>query len=154
MRKPTTKDRINLRVWRYDGVIQIENIVGYLQYPIAIHRSIHEHQEIQDKQRKRHSSRWHVTHIPTGKSFGIQTGDWDLAFGYVKEIVDHPVLLMITDDTMSGHPMYQDLIKTHQEARKKWNVQPNGQILSTLFATPKQIGYNTYTDPNHRGAYV
>lgn len=122
MRKPTTKDRINLRVWRYDGVIQIENLVGHMQYPIAIHRSIHEHQEIQDKQRKRHSSRWHVTHVPTGKSFGIQTGDWDLAFGYVKEIVDHPVLLMITDDTMSGHPMYQDLIEKHQQARRKWNV--------------------------------
>jgi hypothetical protein len=122
MKKPTTKDRINLRVWRMDGVKQVENIIGYLQYPIAIHRSIHEHQEIQEKRRQRHSSRWHVTHIPTGKSFGIQTGDWDSAIGYVQAIVDHPVLLMITDDTMSGHPMYQDLIETHQQARRKWNV--------------------------------
>ena len=122
MKKPTTKDRINLRVWRYDGVKQVENIVGYLQYPIAIHRSIEEHQEILDKIRHRHSSRWHVTHIPTGKSFGIQTGDWDSAVGYAQEVVDHPVLLMITDDTMSGHPMYQDLINTHKQARKKWNV--------------------------------
>jgi len=122
MKKPTTKDRINLRVWRYDGVIQVEKIVGYQQYPIAIHRSIEEHQEILDKQRKRYSSRWHVTHIPTGKSFGIQTGDWDSAIGYAQEVVDHPVLLMITDDTMSGHPMYQDLIDTHNQARKKWGV--------------------------------
>ena len=66
MKKPTTKDRINLRVWRHDGVQQVENIVGYQQYPIAIHRSIEEHQEILDEQRKRHSSRWQVTHIPTG----------------------------------------------------------------------------------------
>ncbi len=122
MKKPTTKDRINLRVWRMDGVKQIENIVGYLQYPIAIHRSITEHQEIQSKVRKRYSSRWHATHIPTGKSFGIQTGDWDSAIGYVQAIVDHPVLLMITDDTMTGHPMYNDLIETHQQARRIWGV--------------------------------
>ena len=122
MKKPTTKDRINLRVWRMDGVKQVENIVGYLQYPIAIHRSIDEHQDILDERRKRHSSRWFVTHIPTGKSFGIQTGDWDSAIGYVQAIGDHPVLLMITDDTMTGHPMYQDLIETHQQARQKWGV--------------------------------
>ncbi len=122
MKKPTTKDRINLRVWRHDGVKQVEKIVGYLQYPIAIHRSIEEHQDILDERRKRHSSRWHVTHIPTGKSFGIQTGDWNLAIGYTQEVVDHPVLLMITDDTMVGHPMYQDLIDTHTQARKKWGV--------------------------------
>ena len=67
MKKPTTKDRINLRVW-------------------------------------------------------IQTGDWNLAIGYTQEVVDHPVLLMITDDTMVGHPMYQDLIDTHTQARKKWGV--------------------------------
>ena len=122
MKKPTTKDRINLRIWRTDGVNQVEKIVGYQQYPISINRSVEEHQEILDERRKRHSSRWHVTHIPTGKSFGIQTGDWNLAIGYAKEVVDHPVLLMITDDTMTGHPMYQDLIETHQQARRKWGV--------------------------------
>ena len=119
MRKPTTKDRINLRVWRYDGVIQIENIVGYLQYPIAIHRSIHEHQEIQDKQRKRHSSRWHVTHIPTGKSFGIRTRDWESITYYVDSIKDEPALLMLTDKTMTEHPCFQQLSDRHFELRKQ-----------------------------------
>ena len=119
MRKPTTKDRINLRVWRYDGVIQIENIVGYLQYPIAIHRSIHEHQEIQDKQRKRHSSRWHVTHIPTGKSFGIRTTDWESITYYVDSIKDEPALLMLTDKTMTEHPCFQQLSDRHFELRKQ-----------------------------------
>lgn len=122
MKKPTTKDRINLRVWRGDGVIFCEKIVGLIQYPIAIHRSIIEHEEILAKHRKRHSAKWHVTHIPTGKSFGIASDVFENVVGYVSQVVDHPALLMITDDTMVKHPMYRDLIEIHQDARRKWDV--------------------------------
>ena len=122
MKKPTSKDRINLRVYRADGVIVCENIVGIVRYPVAIHRSTTEHEEIIAKQRKRHSANWYVTHIPTGKSFGIANNVFDNVVGYVGDIVDHPVLLMLTDDTMTSHPMYRDLSETHLQARKKWGV--------------------------------
>ena len=122
MKKPTNKDRINLRVWKTDGVQTCENIVGVIHYPIAIHRSITEHEEIIAKQRKRHSARWCVTHLPTGKSFGIISVCFDKVVGYVEEIIDHPTLLMITDETMQGHPLYKDLVSRHTSAKKKWGI--------------------------------
>jgi hypothetical protein len=49
MNKPTRKDTINLRVWQSrDGITIIENIVGVVQYPMAIHRPLGEYQDIQD----------------------------------------------------------------------------------------------------------
>ena len=122
MKKPTSKDRINLRVYRVDGVIVCENIVGVVRYPVAIQRSITEHEQIIAKQRKRHSANWHVTHIPTGKSFGIANEVFDNVVGYVSDIVDHPVLLMLTDDTMTSHPMYSNRIDEHASARQRWAV--------------------------------
>jgi hypothetical protein len=123
MKRPTRKDTINLRVWQSrDGITIIENIVGVVQYPMAIHRPLGEHQEIEKGDRSRYSGEWCVTHIPTGKSFGIRSKDWDGVSGYVSEIADHPALLMMTDETLQAHPMYRDLVDLHSTTRKKYKV--------------------------------
>lgn len=122
MNKPTTKNRINLRCNRRGTVIIVENIVGVIEYPLAIHRSVDEHEDILDGRRKRYSDRWNITHLPTGKGLGIKTSDWESIIGYVKDIGEHPCLLMMTDETMTQHPMYRDLVDKHSEARKKWRL--------------------------------
>lgn len=123
MNKPTRKDTINLRVWQSrDGITIIENIVGVVQYPMAIHRPLTEYYDIKKGCRSRYSGDWCVTHIPTGKSFGIRSKDWDSVSGYVSEIADHPALLMMTDETLQAHPMYRDLSDKHATIRRKYRL--------------------------------
>ena len=117
MKQPTRKDTIALRVWRTDGLKVMEDIVGYNDYPIAIHRPVAECEEIQLGRRNRYSGIWCVSHIPTGKGFGIRCRDWDAVVDYVDKVKDHPVLLMITDATMTGHPMYSELVDLHSSAK-------------------------------------
>ena len=119
MRQPTRKDTINLRTWRTSGVQMHEGITGIIEYPLAIHRSTHEHEEITSGVRKRYSSTWHITHIPTGKGFGIRSQNWDNIVKYVTGIKDHPALLMLTDETMTQHPMFDDLSELHGRLRRE-----------------------------------
>ena len=117
MKQPTRQDTINLRTWRTSGVEIHEGITGVIEYPLAVHRSTNEHSEIQCGSRKRYSGMWHITHIPTGKSFGIRSRDWNKIVAYVEGIKDHPALLMLPDDTMTAHPMFQDLSDLHSRLR-------------------------------------
>lgn len=119
MNKPTRQDTVTFRIWRHSGVQLIENIVGRMEYPLAIHRDTGEHEEIQEGNRKRYSGLWCITHIPTGKSFGIRSKDWDKIVTYVSQIKDHPALLMLTDDTMTAHPMFDDLSDLHSRLRRE-----------------------------------
>ena len=117
MKQPTRQDTINLRTWRTNGVEIHEGITGVIEYPLAVHRSTNEHSEIQCGSRKRYSGAWHITHIPTGKSFGIRSRNWDKIVAYVEGIKDHPALLMLTDETMTAHPMFEDLSNLHSRLR-------------------------------------
>ena len=117
MKQPTRKDTINLRTWRTSGVEIHEDITGVIEYPLAVHRSTNEHSAIQCGVRKRYSGMWHITHIPTGKSFGIRSKDWNKIVAYVEGIKDHPALLMLTDETMTAHPMFEDLSALHSRLR-------------------------------------
>lgn len=119
MKKPTRQDTINLRIRRSTGMERIESIVGVVEYPLAIHRSITEHEQITEGVRKRYSGVWSVTHIPTGKSFGIRSTDWNKVMQYVEGVKDHPALLMMTDETMSAHPMFQELNDLHSRLRRE-----------------------------------
>ena len=123
MKKPTRKDTISLRVWKSStGVQVLQGIVGVIEYPLAIHRSLTEFESIQHGTRSRYSSYWQVTHIPTGKSMGVSTTDWDALVQYVETVKDHPVLLMMNDDTMTNHPLYNDMVAKHQKARRDANI--------------------------------
>ena len=122
MTKPTRRNTIDVRCWRTDGMTTIKDIVGVIDYPIAIHRPFLEHEEIGNGYRKRYSGEWQVTHIPTGKGMGVRSKDWDAIVQYVETVKDHPVMLMITDKTMIDHPMYQALVKIHAQAKQKWRV--------------------------------
>jgi hypothetical protein len=123
MDKPTRKDTINLRVWKSStGVQVLQGIVGVIDYPIAIHRDLTEFEQIQNGRRSRYSSYWCATHIPTGKSMGVNTSDWDALVQYVESIKDHPVLLMMNDSTMQNHPLYNDMVAKHQQAKRDANI--------------------------------
>ena len=119
MNKPTRKDTVTFRVWKHNGVELVENIVGVVEYPLVIHRNIFEHAEISEGIRKRYGSDWNVTHIPTGKSFGIRSKDWGKVVSYVTQVKDHPALLMLTDDTMTAHPMFEELSDLHSRVRRE-----------------------------------
>ena len=122
MNKPTRQQTINLRVWRSDGMKTINGIVGVNDYPLAIHRPITEFEDIQQDFRTRYGGDWVITHIPTGKGMGVKSSDWGLLMQYVNAVKDHPVLLMITDKTMTDHPMYRELVTIHSESKKKWRL--------------------------------
>jgi len=118
MKKPQRKDTINLRIWRHQtGVQVIQGITGVIEYPLAVHRSIDEFEDIQNGNRSRFSGAWRITHVPTGKSFGINTNNWDDIVYYVENIKDEPALLMLTDDTMTKHPCFQQLSDKHKQLR-------------------------------------
>lgn len=120
MKQPSRNDTINLRVWRHHtGVQVIEGITGIIDYPMAIHRPIAEFEEIQEGNRSRFSGLWCITHIPTGKSFGITSKVWENITYYVENIKDEPALLMLTDKTMSNHPCFQQLTETHNRLRRE-----------------------------------
>ena len=122
MKQPNRQDTVNVRVWRaHTGVETIIGITGIIEYPMAIHRPITEFEEIQEGKRSRYSGIWSITHIPTGKSFGIRSRNWDQIVGYVTGIKDEPALLMLTDKTMTEHPCFQQLTDKHNELRKKFN---------------------------------
>ena len=118
MKQPTRTDTINLRVWKTSGVERYENITGINVYPLAIHRPTHEFEEIKEGSRSRYSGVWHITHIPTGKSFGIRA-EWSKVVYYVDNIIDEPALLMLTDKTMTEHPCFQQLSDKHFELRRQ-----------------------------------
>jgi len=123
MNKPTRRDTINLRMWMHStGVETIEGICGVIVFPLAIHRPLSEHNDIQQGRRSRFSNQWQVTHMLTGKGMGIRSGSWENIVGFVQEIADHPALLMMDDDTMTNHPMYDDLISKHREAKQRWRL--------------------------------
>ena len=118
MKKPTSKDTINLRTTGHDGNNTYDGIVGVYEYPLVIHRLPSDFEEIQDGHRKRYSSKWTITHIPTGKAFGVTSRFWEDIVQYVEGIKDEPALLMVTDNTMINHPDYQQLVKRHTELRR------------------------------------
>ena len=120
MKKPTRNDTINLRIMQGDKKkITIENIVGVFDYPVVVHRRISDHEQIQEGLRKRYTSSWAVTHIPSGMSFGL-VGNWETVRGFATEIKDHPTLLMHDEKQMRSHPQYQELVELHRELRAKW----------------------------------
>jgi len=121
MKKPTSKDTINLRTTGFDEKHLYEGIVGVHVYPLVIHRLTSDYEQIQNGQRQRYSPSWTITHIPTGKAFGITSTNWDAIVEYVESIKDEPALLMMTDDTMVNHPDYQQLVDRHMELRR--NIQ-------------------------------
>ena len=53
MRQPTRQQTINIRIWKTSGVQNIEGITGVIEYPLAIHRPTHEHEEIDNGTRNR-----------------------------------------------------------------------------------------------------
>jgi len=122
MKQPTRQDIINLRVWRRDGMNVMQGIVGKNHYPLAVHRPITEFEDIRQDFRTRYSGLWCVTHIPTGKSFGIKSKDFEGIMEYVNVVKHHPVMLMITDETMTGHPMYGELVTLHNKTRGEWGL--------------------------------
>ena len=122
MKQPTRQDTINLRVWRSSGLETIQDIVGRHHYPLAVHRPISEFIDIRQDFRTRYSGMWCATHIPTGKSFGIKSKDFKSLMGYVNVMMHHPVMLMITDATMVGHPMYRELVSLHLKTREEWGL--------------------------------
>ena len=117
MKQPTRQDTITIRIWKQNGSVLYENICGVAVYPLAIHRSLDEHEEILEGSRKRYSGRWHISHIPTGKGFGVSSRNWDDIVTYVNGIKDEPALLMVTDETMVSHPMYQRLVDKHTDLK-------------------------------------
>ena len=120
MKKPTRQDTINLRVWRHQsGIGIIEGITGIIDYPLAAHRPLDEFEEIQEGIRTRYSGDWLITHIPTGKSMGIISNNWDAVSEYFEAVKDHPTLLMMTDKTMVGHPMYKDMVQLHKKTKSR-----------------------------------
>ena len=119
MKQPTRQETINLRIWKSSGTEYIEGVTGMFEYPLAIHRDLNEHEEITCGSRKRYSSMWTMTHIPTGKTFGIRSSEWSNIVSYVEQIKDHPALLMLTDDTMTNHPMFKDLSDLHSRLRRE-----------------------------------
>ena len=122
MKQPTRQDTINLRVWRSTGLETMQGIVGRYHYPVAVHRPISEFIDIRQDFRTRYSGLWCVTHIPTGKSFGIKSKDFKGIMEYVNVMMHHPVMLMITDATMTGHPMYGELVSLHNKTRGEWGL--------------------------------
>jgi hypothetical protein len=100
----------------------MQGIVGRHHYPLAVHRPISEFEDMNDGNRNRYSGTWCVTHIPTGKSFGIKSKDFKGIMGYVNVMMHHPVMLMITDATMVGHPMYRELVNLHLKAKEEWDL--------------------------------
>ena len=119
MKQPSRQDTINLRVWKTNGMVCAQEITGLNVYPLAIHRPLDEFDEIQDGSRSRYSGMWNITHIPTGKSFGIHSRDWNEITFYVEHIKDEPALLMLTDKTMIDHPCYKQLSDRHFELRSQ-----------------------------------
>jgi len=120
MKRPTRKNTINLRITTtgYNKTIY-ENIVGVFDYPVVIHRRVCEHEEIQEGRRKRHTSDWVVSHIPTGLSFGF-VGKWQSIHGFATEIKDHSTLLMHTEKQMMNHPQFEELIELRDKLKAKW----------------------------------
>lgn len=120
MKQPQRFNTINLRVWRHQtGVQVIQGITGVIEYPLAIHRPIEEFEEIEQSTRSRFSGTWNITHIPTGKSFGISTKVWEDIVHYVENIKDEPALLMLTDETMQSHPEFKQLSNKHAQLRRE-----------------------------------
>lgn len=119
MKKPTTKSNLAIFSARTHTRETIERIPVVFDYPIAVHRSVSEWQEIQEGTRKRYSSSWVMSHIPTGMSFGV-VADWDSIRGMALEIKDHPALLMLTQESMEAHPMYRDLCDVYSKLKRKW----------------------------------
>ena len=119
MKKPTRKDTINLRITGHDGNRNYDGIVGVYEYPLVIHRLTTEFEEIQEGRRSRYGSDWTITHIATGKAFGVTSKSWDDIVEYVEGIKDEPALLMLTDETMQSHPDFQQLSRRHNELRRK-----------------------------------
>jgi len=117
MKQPTRQDTITIRIWKHSGCELHENICGINVYPLAIHRSLDEHSEILEGKRQRYSGRWHISHIPTGKGFGISSRNWGDIVTYVNGLKDEPALLMVTDETMVNHPMYQQLVDKHNDLK-------------------------------------
>lgn len=120
MKRPHRFNTINLRVWRHQtGVQVLEGITGIIEYPLAIHRPIEEFEDIQSGIRSRYTGTWNITHIPTGKSFGINTKVWEDIVHYVENIKDEPALLMLTDETMQSHPEFKQLSNKHAQLRRE-----------------------------------
>ena len=121
MKKPTSKDKITIPIFKADTSSReiVSGLVGVIDYPIAIHRSIAEHEEIESGNRKRYSSQWCLTHVPTGMGFGI-IAKWETVSGLAEEIKDHSALLMLTQESMQAHPDYSDLEKLYMKLRAKW----------------------------------
>jgi hypothetical protein len=122
MKAPTRQDTINLRVWHRDGHESDARHRRQHHYPLAVHRPITEFEDMNDGYRNRYSGRWCITHIPTGKSFGINSKDFKGIMEYVNVVKHHPVMLMITDETMTGHPMYGELVTLHNKTRGAWGL--------------------------------
>ena len=118
MKKPNKNTRVSFNVFRHvDGRVPV-NICGVLEYPLAIHRLIYEQEEMDAGSRKRFSSRWTVTHLPTGMSCGIQ-GSWNYCKGFVDELGNHSVFLMVTSETLTDHPDYRDLLDKYSSYKHR-----------------------------------
>ena len=121
MKKPTSKDKIPFPIYKAVSSSReiVSGLVGVIDYPIAIHRSILEHEQIELSQRKRYSSQWCLTHIPTGMGFGV-IAKWETVYGLAMEIKDHSALLMLTQESMQAHPDYNDIEELYIKLRAKW----------------------------------
>lgn len=113
MKRPNKNTRVSFNVFKHVHGRQLINICGVIKYPLVIHRLEHEQTEIAEGVRKRYSGQWTITHLPTGMSCGIQ-GSWSYCKGFVEELGDHSVFLMVTTDTLTDHPDYSDLLDKYR----------------------------------------
>ena len=118
MKKPNKHNRVTIGIFKHSIGRQPVDICGVIEYPLAIHRLEGEQEDMDSGTRKRFSSRWTVTHIPTGMSCGIQ-GSWNYCKGFVEELGNHSVFLMITSDTLTDHPDYSDLLDKYSSYKNR-----------------------------------
>ena len=118
MKKPNRHNRVTFNMFKHSlGRIPV-TICGVIEYPLVVHRMESEQDEMDKGTRKRFSARWMITHLPTGMSCGIQ-GSWDYCKGFVEELGNHPVFLMVTSDTLTDHPDYRDLLDKYSSYKNR-----------------------------------
>ena len=118
MKKPNKHTLVSFGVYKHNIGRQPVSICGVIQYPLVIHRVLREQEEMDDGTRKRFSARWAVTHIPTGMSCGL-SGSWAYCKGFVEELGNHSVFLMVTSETLTDHPDYSDLLDKYASYKNR-----------------------------------
>lgn len=122
MKRPTRNTKITFNIYRHNHDNPSMTICGVIEYPLVIHRLLNEQEEIDRGERKRFSSKWAVTHLPTGMGCGIR-GTWENCKAFVERLGQHSVFLMVSSDTLTSHPSYSDLIEKYRDFKATHDVE-------------------------------